>query len=115
MRYCFCCKGHNITALCASQDYRNRAQTELVQARQNLVTITAECDALKQKADQQARDLASSSSIIKELQSDVRRASTNEKACLPLGSAACHVIAQQPSHILSICTGRLQPDLNPLP
>ena len=56
---------------------------ELVQARQNLVAVTAECDALRQKADQQATDLASSNSVIRDLQSDVRRASTTEKACLP--------------------------------
>ena len=68
------------------QDYRSRAQVELVQARQNLVTVTAECDALGQKADQQASDLASGNSIIKDLQSDVHRASTNEKARpLPAG------------------------------
>ena len=96
------------------QDYRSRAQTELVQARQNLTAVSAECDAFRQKADQQATDLASNNSIIRDLQSDVRRASTNEKACLPLSSAACHVMAPQPLHICSICTGRLQRDLKPL-
>lgn len=66
------------------QDCRSRAQSELVQARHNLAAVTAECDVLRQKADQQATDLASNISIIRDLQSDRRRAGTNEKACLPV-------------------------------
>lgn len=62
------------------QDYRSRAETELGQAHRNLSSATADLDALKQKWDQLAADLASSNSVIKDLQSDLRRAKASEKA-----------------------------------
>ena len=73
------------------QDYRSRAETELGQARRNLSSATAELDALKQKWDQLAADLASSNSVIKDLQADLRRAKASEKA-RHICSISTHVI-----------------------
>lgn len=80
-----------IVCCCCVQDYRSRAETELGQARRNLSSATAELDALKQKWDQLAADLASSNSVIKDLQSGLRRAKASEKA-RHICSISTHVV-----------------------
>ena len=63
----------------AVQECRAKAAEEMTQARRRLEASAAEEDILRQRAEQQAADIASQSNIIKDLQSDVCRASHNAK------------------------------------
>lgn len=88
-----------------AQDYRSRAQTELVQARQNLSLVTADRDALRQKSDQQAADLGSSNKLIRDLQADMRRANNSEKARLLGDSISSPLDSMQRLHCFTCDMG----------
>ena len=64
------------------QECRAKAAEEMTQARRRLEASAAEEDALRQRAQQQAADIASQNNAIKDLQSEVCRASLNAKVRL---------------------------------
>ena len=72
------------------QECRAKAAEEMTQARRRLEASAAEEDILRQRAEQQAADIASQSNIIKDLQSDVCRVSLSAKVGL-LWTEPCDV------------------------
>ena len=66
----------------AVQECRAKAAEEMTQARRRLEASAAEGDTLRQRAQQQAADIASQNSVIKDLQSEICRTSLNAKVRL---------------------------------
>ena len=66
----------------AVQECRAKAAEEMTQARRRLEASAADEDTLRQRAEQQAADIASQNNAIKDLQSEICRTSLNAKVRL---------------------------------
>ncbi len=66
----------------AVQECRAKAAEEMTQARRRLEVSAAEEDTLRQRTEQQAADIASQNNAIKDLQTEICRASLNAKVGL---------------------------------
>ena len=86
----------------------------MTQARRRLEASAAEEEALRQRAEQQAADIASQNHAIKDLQSQVCRASLNAKVGFCDSSHAMFSISKLARNLWYICPMRL-PALHILP